>query len=247
MAGGESAPAPGRGVPVVGGGNSRYEKAAQSGIALCCRYPQRSFSGGVPRFAGTAATVIVMNLPPLALAFVLHFGEMGSRWGINRTVGQTYATLFISSRPLCADDLVEALGVSRSNIAMALKELQSWELVHLKHAPGDRRDFFTTPDDIWTIVRTLVAQRKKREVDPTLTILRELLMEAPASSDDEHAQARMRVMHDAIELMTGWYADVEKLETERLIQLLSLGSKVVKILEMKDRLFLPRKPEQAGP
>ncbi len=179
-----------------------------------------------------------MTLPPLVQAFVLHFGEMGSRWGINRTVGQIYAVLFAADRPLCADDLVERLGVSRSNISMGLKELQAWNLVRLKHVPGDRRDFFTTPEDVWVIVRTLVEERKKREIDPTLTMLRELLMQAPASEEELHAQARMREMHELIELLTSWYAEMQRLETDRLVQLLTLGSKVVKVLEMKDRLFV---------
>lgn len=179
-----------------------------------------------------------MDLPPLVQAFVLHFGEMGSRWGINRTVGQIYAVLFASPRPLCADDLVERLGVSRSNVSMGLKELQAWNLVRLRHVPGDRRDFFATPDDVWTIVRTLVEERKKREIDPTLTVLRELLMQAPASQDERHAQARMREMHELIELLTSWYAEMQRLETERLVQLLSLGTKVVKVLEMKDKIFV---------
>jgi DNA-binding transcriptional regulator GbsR (MarR family) len=179
-----------------------------------------------------------MDLPPLVQAFVLHFGEMGSRWGINRTVGQIYAVLFVAPHPLCADDLVERLGVSRSNVSMGLKELQAWNLVRLKHVPGDRRDFFTTPEDIWTIVRTLVEERKKREIDPTLTVLRELLMQAPASDEERHAQTRMREMHELIELLTAWYAEMQRLETDRLVQLLTLGSKVVKVLEMKDRLFL---------
>jgi DNA-binding transcriptional regulator GbsR (MarR family) len=179
-----------------------------------------------------------MTLPPLVQAFVLHFGEMGSRWGINRTVGQIYAVLFVADRPLCADDLVERLGVSRSNVSMGLKELQAWNLVRLKHVPGDRRDFFTTPDDVWVIVRTLVEERKKREIDPTLTMLRELLMQAPASEEELHAQARMREMHELIELLTSWYAEMQRLETDRLVQLLTLGSKVVKVLEMKDRLFV---------
>jgi DNA-binding transcriptional regulator GbsR (MarR family) len=179
-----------------------------------------------------------MNLSPLVRSFVLHFGEMGSRWGIARTVGQIYAVLFVAERALCADDIVERLGVSRSNVSMGLKELQSWNLVRLRHVPGDRRDFFVTPDDVWAIVRTLVEERKKREIDPTLTVLRDLLMQPPATAEDAHAQERMREMHEVIELMTGWYADVEKLETERLIQLLTLGSKVVKVLEMKDRLLV---------
>lgn len=178
-----------------------------------------------------------MNLPPLVQAFVLHFGEMGSRWGINRTVGQIYALLYVAPEPLCADDMVERLGFSRSNVSMGLKELQSWNLVRHLHKPDDRRDYYTTPDDLWQIVRTLVEERKKREVDPTLSILRELLMQSPGSADERHAQDRMREMHEMIELLCGWYDDVRRLETERLVQLLSLGAKVQKILEVKDRLF----------
>lgn len=177
-----------------------------------------------------------MQLPPLVQTFVLHFGEMGSRWGINRTVGQIYALLFVAERPLNADEIVERLGVSRSNVSMGLKELQAWNLVRLQHRPGDRRDYFTTPEDIWQIVRTLVEERKKREVDPTLTLLRELLMQEAGTEEERHAQARLREMHDLFELFAGWYADVRRLDTERLVQLLTLGSKVQKVLEMKDRL-----------
>ncbi|MEM8551667.1 MAG: GbsR/MarR family transcriptional regulator, partial [Pseudomonadota bacterium] len=110
-----------------------------------------------------------MNLSPVEEEFVLHFGEMGSRWGINRTVGQIYALLFISEQPLNADEIVQTLNFSRSNVSMGLKELQAWNLVRLKHLPGDRRDYFTTPDDLWEIMRTLVEERKRREIDPTLT------------------------------------------------------------------------------
>ncbi|WP_119166251.1 GbsR/MarR family transcriptional regulator [Algihabitans albus] len=179
-----------------------------------------------------------MNLPPLIQTFVLHFGEMGSRWGINRTVGQIYALLFLSAEPLCADQIVEKLGFSRSNVSIGLKELQAWNLVRLKHLPDDRRDYFTTPEDLWQIVRTLVEERKKREIDPTLSLLRETLLAEPVSPEERHAQARMREMHELIELLTRWYGDVQRLETERLVQLLSLGARVQKILEMKDRLSL---------
>lgn len=179
-----------------------------------------------------------MQLPPLVQTFVLHFGEMGSRWGINRTVGQIYAVLFVSEHPLNADQIVERLGLSRSNVSMGLKELQAWKLVRLQHVPGDRRDYFSTPDDIWQIVRTLVEERKKREIDPTLTMLRETLMQEPQSEAEGYAQTRLREMHDLLDLVTGWYAEMEKLETERLVQLLSLGAKVQRILELKDRLLL---------
>lgn len=190
-----------------------------------------------------------MNLSPTIQAFVLHFGEMGSRWGINRTVGQIYALLYVSREPLCADQIVEALGISRSNVSMSLRELQGWNLVLLKHLPGDRRDFFTTPDDVWQILRTLAEERKKREVDPTLSVLRELLMQAPASDEDRFAQTRLGEMHMLIERLTTWYDDVKRLEPERLVALLALGSKVTKFLDTKDRIVsLGRKrKERAAP
>lgn len=180
---------------------------------------------------------VALPLSPLVQTFVLHFGEMGSRWGINRTVGQIYALLFVSERPLTADEIVDRLGLSRSNVSMGLKELQAWNLVRLQHRPGDRRDHFSTPDDIWQIVRTLAEERKKREIDPTLTMLRENLMQDAQTGEDGYAQGRLREMHDLLELLTGWYSDVQKLETERLLQLLTLGSKVQKVLEAKDRVM----------
>jgi DNA-binding transcriptional regulator GbsR (MarR family) len=161
---------------------------------------------------------------------------MGSRWGINRTVGQIYALLFVSPTPLCAEEIVEALGISRSNVSMSLRELQTWSLVLLRHKPDDRRDFFTTPDDVWQILRTLAEERKKREVDPTLSMLREILMQQPASDAERHAQGRMSEMYGLIERLTNWYEDVRQLETERLATLLLLGSKVTKLLETKDRV-----------
>jgi len=186
-----------------------------------------------------------VQLPLLIQTFVLHFGEMGSRWGLNRTVGQIYALLFVSTQALNADQIVERLGLSRSNVSMGLKELQAWNLVRLQHVPGDRRDYFSTPQDIWQIVRTLVEERKKREVDPTLALLREILMEEPQTEEERHAQKRLQEMHDLFELFSTWYSDVRHLDTERLVRLLTLGSKVQKILEMKDQLPLVSGPKQA--
>jgi DNA-binding transcriptional regulator GbsR (MarR family) len=161
---------------------------------------------------------------------------MGSRWGINRTVGQVYALLYASNAPLSADEIMAALSVSRSNVSMSLKELQSWELVRLQHKPGDRRDYFSTPDDIWQIVRTLAEQRRKREIDPTLSVLRGLIVTKPANKADQHAQKRLQEMHDLIELLLQWADDVQKLKTRELVQLLKLGRKVVGLLELKNRL-----------
>jgi DNA-binding transcriptional regulator GbsR (MarR family) len=170
-----------------------------------------------------------MTLTPLQQEFILHFGEMGSRWGINRTVGQIYALLFLSSEPLNAETITGALGISRSNTSMGLKELQSWNLVRLKHVQGDRRDYFTTPEDLWEIVRTLVAERKKREIDPTLSKLRELEMQGPAG--DDYAEARIAELRELIEMMTGFYDEMERLETERLVKLMTLGGRVAGLID----------------
>lgn len=177
------------------------------------------------------------RLSPLSQAFVLHFGEMGSRWGINRTVGQIYAMLFLADAPRHAEQISEALSLSRGSVSMGLKELASWNLVQLRHLPGDRRDYYETPRDVWAIFRTLVEERKKREIDPTLTTLRTLMIEPAADPADRFAQERMAAMHEQIELLTDWYADMQRVETDRLLQLLRLGSRVVKTLEFKDRML----------
>lgn len=177
-----------------------------------------------------------MDLSPLVQAFVLHFGEMGGRWGVNRTVGQMYALLFVSDRPLNAEEISAALGISRSNVSMGLKELESWRLIRKRHLPGDRREYMEAPDDIWQIVRTLAEERRKREIDPTLTLLRDILMEPAAGPEERHAQTRMREMHDLIEVLTGWADDVQKLDNESLMRLLALGAGVSKILDFKSKM-----------
>ena len=171
-----------------------------------------------------------MNVSPYKQRFILHLGEMGSRWGINRTVGQIYALLFVSREPLNADDIVHALGLSRSNVSMGLKELQSWQLVRSQHLPGDRREYFSAPEDIWEIFRVLVEERRKREVDPTLSMLRDALMDEPASEEDQYAAVRMSEMHDLIELTTRWVDDVQQLSPNTVVRLLKLGGGVSKFL-----------------
>jgi DNA-binding transcriptional regulator GbsR (MarR family) len=177
-----------------------------------------------------------MKLSPLIQSFVLHFGEMGGRWGVNRTVGQIYALLFLSDRALNADEIAEALGMSRSNVSMGLKELEAWRLIRKRHLPGDRREYIETPDDIWQIVRTLAEERRRREVDPTLSLLRDILLETPATAEERHAQDKMREMHDMIELLTGWADDVQKLDNSSLMRLLALGAGVSRILDFKNKV-----------
>jgi DNA-binding transcriptional regulator GbsR (MarR family) len=176
------------------------------------------------------------HLPPLSAQFVAHFGEMGSRWGINRTVGQIYALLFISSRPMNADEIGQALEFSRSNVSMGLKELQSWRLVRLRHFPGDRREYFEAPQDVWEIFRVLAEERRRREIEPTLSMLRMALLEEPGNESDRHAQERMRQMHELIERLVTWFDDVQKLAPETALQLMGMGSRVTRVLELKDRV-----------
>lgn len=176
------------------------------------------------------------RLPPLTRQFVSHFGEMGSRWGINRTVGQIYALLFLAQRPLNADEIAEALEFSRSNVSVGLKELQSWRLARMKHLPGDRREYFDAPSDVWEIFRVLAEERRRREIEPTLSMLRMALLEQPATDDERHAQERMREMHDLIDRLMTWFDDVQKLAPETALQLMGMGSAVTRVLELKDRV-----------
>ena len=173
-----------------------------------------------------------MNTSPFVQSFVLHFGEMGSRWGINRTVGQIYALLFVSDSPLNADQIAEALGFSRSNVSIGLKELSAWRLVRLQHVPGDRREYFSTPEDVWAIFRTLAEERTRREIDPTLTMLRDAMVETPTSESDRHAQARMREMYELIEMLMRWFHEIQNMDDATLRRLMTLGNQVQKVLQL---------------
>ena len=176
------------------------------------------------------------QIPSLNREFIAHFGEMGSKWGINRTVGQIYALLYVSPQALNADEIAEALAFSRSNVSMGLKELQAWRLVRLRHQTGDRREYFEAPADVWEIFRVLAEERRRREIEPTLSMLRTALLETPHTDAERHAQQRMREMHDLIDRLMTWFDDVQKLAPETAMQLMSMGTTVTKVLEFKDRL-----------
>jgi DNA-binding transcriptional regulator GbsR (MarR family) len=182
-----------------------------------------------------------MNLPPLIQSFVLHFGEMGSKWGINRTVGQIYALLYVSDKPLNADEIAEALAFSRSNVSMGLKELEGWRIVKLQHLPNDRREYFSAPEDVWSIFKTLADERRKREIEPTLSMLRDAIIVTPQSDEDRFAQQRMRAMHDLIEMVTTWFNDMQRLDEKTLRQLMTLGPTVQKVLEFKGKFKVAQK------
>ena len=185
-------------------------------------------------------------LPPLNRQFVAHFGEMGSRWGINRTVGQIYALIFLSPQALNADEIAETLEFSRSNVSMGLKELQSWRLVKLLHRTGDRREYFEAPSDVWEIFRVLAEERRRREIEPTLTMLRNALLEEPGSDAERHALQRMREMHELIDRLVTWFDDVQKLSPQTAMQLMGMGAKVTKVLGLKDRLTGAGSGSKAG-
>ena len=175
-------------------------------------------------------------------AFILHFGEMGSRWGINRTVGQIYALLYVTEAPLNADDITEALGMSRSNVSMGLKELQSWRLVRLRHLPGDRREYFSAPEDIWQILQTLVEERRKREIDPTMSMLRGALMVTSIKPGDEYTQHRLQDMLDLMELVTGWMNELSDLDRGTVVKLMKLGGGVKKLVGVRSKAAAVQTP-----
>lgn len=167
--------------------------------------------------------------------FISHFGEMGSRWGINRTVGQIYALLFLVQEPICVDDICKTLGFSRTNVSMGLKELEGWRLLKTKYYPKDRKEYFTVLEDVWQIFRTLVEERKKREIEPTLSMLRDVLI-TQANCDEEYSRRKMQEMYDLIEMLVDWYVDIQKLDTRDLLKLLKLGSKVLKLFQAKEKI-----------
>lgn len=134
------------------------------------------------------------GLDDLTQRFVLHWGEMGTRWGINRTVAQVHALLYLSERPRNADELVELLGVSRSNISQSVKELIGWGLVRIVHLPGDRRDHLETLQDPWELFRIVFEERRRREFDPTFHELEACVQEAERLGAPAHLQERLRAM-----------------------------------------------------
>ncbi|MCO1335448.1 MarR family transcriptional regulator [Microbulbifer sp. OS29] len=177
-----------------------------------------------------------MKLSSQAQAFVLHFGEMGSRWGFNRTVGQMFALLTIHPSPLNAEQLAQALKISRGNVSMGLKELQAWRLIELHHQPGDRKDYFTTAGSIWDLARTVFEERRKRELDPTLSLLRQLLLNEPQDDLDAQAQEKIQEVYSLLELLEEFTNTLSKLEHQDLLKLMKLGSGIVKLLEFKSKM-----------
>jgi DNA-binding transcriptional regulator GbsR (MarR family) len=172
-----------------------------------------------------------VELTSVMQKFILHWGEMGTRWGINRTVGQIHALLYLAPRPLHAEEIADTLGVARSNVSTSLKELQSWGIVRIAHVMGDRRDHFESMTDVWEMFRLILDERKKRETDPTLHLLRELSAQAEKRGEAEpRVRERLAEMRSFFELMTQWYEQTRKMPTPAVVKMCKLGDKVARLL-----------------
>jgi len=178
-----------------------------------------------------------MKLSPTAERFVLHWGEMGARWGMNRTVSQIHALLYLSDGPLTAEDIVDTLSVARSNVSTSLKELQAWGLVKVTRELGDRRDHFQAVQDVWQIFQLIVEGRRHREIDPTLSMLRQSMLD-----DDPHldpkTRSRIQDVLEFLELLTGWHDEMKRVPGPIIGRLLKMGAAVQKVLPE------PRRPRR---
>jgi DNA-binding transcriptional regulator GbsR (MarR family) len=171
------------------------------------------------------------NLPPIARKFILHWGEMGVRWGINRTMAQIHALLFLSEKPLDAEDICDALDLARSNVSVSLKELQGWGIIKLVHLPRDRRDHFESMKDVFEMFRTIALERKRREVDPTLRLINDCLAEpGKPKAGDAHVRERLEAMKEFFELALTFAAQMERMSTPSLVRVAKMGDKALKLL-----------------
>src|ERR1700761_5343309 len=167
-----------------------------------------------------------MELTPIAERFVLHWGEMGSRWGLNRTVAQIHALLYLHGKPIAADEIADTLGVARSNVSTSLKELQSWRLARIVHVMGDRRDHFETSTDIWELFKLIVEGRRQREIDPTLTMLRDSLVSPDLAKEPGDTEKRIRDTLEFLETLTTWSDEMLRLRPDTLMKTLGVGAKI---------------------
>ena len=168
---------------------------------------------------------------PEAEAFILHWGEMGTNWGVNRSVAQIHALLYLSDRPINAEEISDTLQLARSNVSTALKELQSYNIVRRQHVAGDRRDHFVAETDLWDLLMRISAERKRREIDPTIELLAQLKERIAERRDvPEHVRERIGRMHDFISTLTNWYDQVRRLPKPTLITLMKLGAKIAQFI-----------------
>lgn len=170
------------------------------------------------------------KLSPVEQQFILHWGEMGTRWGINRTVAQIHALLYLSPQPLHAEDIATTLAVARSNVSTSLKELQGWGIVKITHVLGDRRDHFESMKDVWEMFRVVLDERKKREIDPTIALLRDCVARAKQDKETgEYTEQKLRELADFFETTAAWYGQIRQWPTSALTRFVKLGDKVRKL------------------
>jgi DNA-binding transcriptional regulator GbsR (MarR family) len=170
-------------------------------------------------------------LSPVAQRFILHWGEMGTRWGVNRTVAQVHALLYLSERPLPAEEIARTLRVARSNVSTSLRELQGWRIVRAVSVLGDRRQHFESMKDLWEMFRVILEERKRREIDPTLSVLRECVTEAEHSGSGQiYTRQRLEQMLEFFTTMTTLYDEISHLPPKALRGLAKLRGKIRKLL-----------------
>jgi DNA-binding transcriptional regulator GbsR (MarR family) len=172
-----------------------------------------------------------MKLTPVMEKYILHWGEMGTRWGVNRTVAQIHALLYLSSEAMNAEQITETLGVARSNVSTSIKELQAWKLIKVVHMLGDRRDHFETMKDPWELFYTIIEGRKQRELDPTLSVLRECVLECDEDNQTPaETKKRMKEVLEFMETLDTWHDQIKVLPKSTLQKLIKLGAKVQNFL-----------------
>ncbi len=175
-----------------------------------------------------------MRLSPVMTKFILHWGEMGTRWGVNRTVAQVHALLYLSPQPLNAEEIAETLAVARSNVSTSLRELVSWGVVKPVHLLGDRREHFEAMKDVWEMARVILDGRKRREIDPTVTVLRECTEELKdAEPADAYMRQRLLDMLALLETLTALYSELQRLPAGTVRSLARLRGKLRRVLSVK--------------
>ncbi|MCY2934795.1 MAG: MarR family transcriptional regulator [Planctomycetota bacterium] len=168
-----------------------------------------------------------MKLTPASQKFILHWGEMGQAWGINRTMAQVHALLFVSPEPLDAEQISLLLDVSRSNISTSIKELITWGVIKKVHMIGDRRDRFEALKDVMETFRVIMAERKRREMDPTISLLEQCVAEAKTGGNtDEFTGDQLQKMLEFVQMITVWYSQVDRLSSNSMKRLLTAGAKI---------------------
>lgn len=171
-----------------------------------------------------------MQLTPAMQAFILHWGEMGAKWGTNRSVAQIHALLHIAPEPMTAEEICETLNLARSNVSTALKELQGWKLVKTSRQLGDRRDHFTSIRDMQDLVDTVIAERRAREFVPTIEALQDVLTEAESDDTPAPVRARMKETLDVMVTYDTWYQEVSRLPRTVQMAAIKLGARIARFL-----------------